>query len=366
MASSVLHDMPKVELHAHLGGSIRPSTINELMREKGLEGLSTSYGQPNMEGATIAAMEKAETRMQHCFKMFDAIYKVTDNLAAIHRISKEVVLDYSAENTKYLELRTSLKNLEGKGTEAYLDTVLHAIDEANASLPEDKRVDTKLLVSVNRSSPVQSCKEAVATAIKYKSKGVVGMDLSGNCYKGVFSELSPYLVEARNNGLPMTLHVGEKDDEVELKEMLELRPDRIGHLVFSKEENEKLVRDYNIPIEMCITSNLITTDWKPDDHHVTDWVGSHPISLNTDDRGVFDITLTSEFELFQKITNYSDKDVFGVAKGALSVCFLPRKHGMAETSHEAIFEILVVFVWVLGCGNSHRVRVVGSLHDIKR
>ena len=348
LRAEFFHAMPKVELHSHLGGSIRPATIDALMIEKGLSGLSCSYD----EKSASATPKEDESRMHHCFKMFDAVYKVTDNLAAIRRIAKEVVEDYSAENTKLLELRTSLKDLEGKGEEAYLDAVIEGLADGNAALPPSKRVVTKVLVSVNRGAAVEAAVRAVDLAVAYlakstRSEGVCGVELSGNCYKGAFTELEPQLRRAREAGLPVSLHVGEKDDEEELDAMLEFRPDRIGHLVFSKEKTQAKVKAYKIPIEMCITSNLITSNWKPEEHHVSDWVHTHPVSINTDDRGIFGITMASEFALLQEICNLSNLEVFNIARAAIDVCLvvlccrlcrtpLPKQHSFASDEDRAL------------------------------
>eukprot|EP01064_Diplonema_japonicum_P033061 TRINITY_DN6427_c5_g1_i1.p1 TRINITY_DN6427_c5_g1~~TRINITY_DN6427_c5_g1_i1.p1 ORF type:complete len:353 (+),score=77.14 TRINITY_DN6427_c5_g1_i1:67-1059(+) len=310
----MLREMPKVELHAHLGGSVREATLRELMREKGLDELKFVTTGEEQGGA--------EDRMQKCFKLFDAVYKVTDNLKAIERITKEVVHDYAMENTKYLELRTSLKALDGKTETEYLETVLSAVESATESLPADKKMVTKILVSINRGNDTDKAETNVKKAVEYKSRGVVGVDFSGNCYKNNFTDFTPFLEYARNNGLPVTLHAGEKEDPKELHQMLDFAPDRVGHFIYTDPAAEKRVRDAKLPIEMCLSSNLITAKWSIDDHHVSSWL-DHPISINCDDRGIFDITHTSEFELLQTLDHIPDKALFDISKSSMDQAFLP-------------------------------------------
>ena len=312
--TDLVRGMPKVELHAHLGGSIRLETLNELMESKGLKGLDF----------TVSKQAESDTdsdRMAKCFEIFDAIYKVTDSLAVIERITREVIEDYAAENTAYLELRTSLKSFDGKKASAYLDTVLSTIASTNASLPDNKKVPTKVLVSINRGKPVADAQTAVDIAIAYKDKGVVGIDFSGNCYKGTWDEFLPMLQQARTAGLKTTIHAGEKDDFEELSKMLDFSPDRIGHFVFTDKAAEQRVRDAKIPIEMCITSNLITAHWHPSEHHIIHWL-EHPISINTDDRGVFSVTLTSEYLLAASTFSLTAEQLLDISEESLKHSFL--------------------------------------------
>eukprot|EP01060_Flectonema_neradi_P037780 TRINITY_DN7715_c0_g1_i1.p1 TRINITY_DN7715_c0_g1~~TRINITY_DN7715_c0_g1_i1.p1 ORF type:complete len:349 (+),score=59.27 TRINITY_DN7715_c0_g1_i1:52-1098(+) len=310
----IIRNMPKVELHAHLGGSIRLETLNELMNAKGLKGMDFTVNKERTEGSDSARMAK-------CFEIFDAIYKVTDGLPVIERVTKEVILDYSSENTAYLELRTSLKKF-GDNTESdYLDTVLKAIKETNEGLPDDKKVPTTVLVSINRGRTLADAETAVKIAIAYKDKGVSGVDFSGNCYKGEWNTFLPLLKQAREAGLRISIHAGEKDDPAELSSMIDFVPDRIGHFVFSDEESEQRVRELKIPIEMCITSNLITSNWHPAEHHISKWM-SHPISINTDDRGVFAVTLSSEYQLAHATFDLSIEQLLNISEQSLKHSFL--------------------------------------------
>ena len=195
----------------------------------------------------------------------------------------------------------------------------------------------KLMLSVGRRMSAAAAMDVVALAVAARSDSaaggkaarVTGIDFSGDCYSGEWSTYAPAIAAAKAAGLKVTLHVGEKDDEAELAAMLAAGPDRIGHLVFAGAANVARVRAAKIPLELCITSNLLTTDWSVDSHHVREWFAyaappsssppngaaetaaaapssvldlvptlAHPISINTDDRGVFDTSMTRELVLF--------------------------------------------------------------------
>eukprot|EP01059_Diplonema_ambulator_P008189 TRINITY_DN1772_c6_g1_i1.p1 TRINITY_DN1772_c6_g1~~TRINITY_DN1772_c6_g1_i1.p1 ORF type:complete len:355 (+),score=91.02 TRINITY_DN1772_c6_g1_i1:68-1066(+) len=309
----MLKDMPKVELHAHLGGSVREATLRELMQAKGLSDLQFT--------TACGGDGQAEDRMHRCFKLFDAVGKVTDTLRAIKRIAREVVVDYAMENTKFLELRTSLKALEGTTEREYLEAVLQGMEEGKASLPPTHHIETSLLVSINRGLDPSNAASAIKHAEEYFNKGVRGIDFSGNCYKNTFKDFLPHLQKARMEGIPITLHAGEKEDSAELHEMIDFAPERLGHFVYTDKKAEVRVRDAKIPIEMCLTSNLITAKWSIEDHHITSWL-DHPISINCDDRGIFGITHTSEFELLQTLDHVPDRTLFDISKGSVEQAFI--------------------------------------------
>lgn len=97
------HRLPKVELHAHLHGSARLSTIADLAPPGVDQTLLTSDTERSLEG---------------CFALFGAIHRTVTSLAAVRRITAEVLSDFAADNVKYLELRTTPRALAGSASPA--------------------------------------------------------------------------------------------------------------------------------------------------------------------------------------------------------------------------------------------------------
>ena len=102
----------------------------------------------------------------------------------------EVVEDYSKNNCRYLEIRSTPKNIGEIDKEIYVETVLEALEEAEAKFG----VRTAYIVSINRTAPVQSCSETIDLAIKMKKldgskyKKIVGIEMSGDPRKGNFQD----------------------------------------------------------------------------------------------------------------------------------------------------------------------------------
>jgi adenosine deaminase len=139
---------------------------------------------------------------------------------------------------------------------------------------------------------------------------IVGIDYCGDCYKGTFSDFIPALKRAKENGLQLSIHCGEKDDNEEIRQMLSVGPSRLGHLCFISSELQEVVQQSRIPAEFCITSNILTSNLgHASDHHLLNWFCHNettpkdlhsvfPFSINTDDRGVFYTSMTKELCLF--------------------------------------------------------------------
>ena len=319
---------PKVDIHAHINGSIPPAVLENFLREQ-LAFESEAKKQASMtvmpRRDELMAVRDPKDRMERCFAVFDAVYSVVDRIERCKKVVWAVLLAYHEERTIYLELRTSLRKVlphDGACQEAYLRCVLETIDAFDAwqqvQEAHDFFMTVRLLVSINRGAAVAEAESTINLALSLYEKQkqqcieprIVGVDFCGNCYKGVWKDFVPCLSRARAAGLKLSLHVGEKDDNDELEQMLKFSPDRIGHLVFADENCQQMVREKSIPLEFCITSNLMTTDWMVRDHHVKWWYKSETantptcdpvpssISINTDDRGVFDTSMTEELFLF--------------------------------------------------------------------
>ena len=180
-----------------------------------------------------------------------------------------------------------------------------------------------LLLSINRRVSPAAAQRVIDLALRFRDEtfatattsntalpaaagaAVVGIDFCGDCYANTFAEFVPALRRAKDNGLPVTLHMGEKQDDAEVQQMVAFGPDRVGHCVFVSDSAREALRTRQVPVEVCITSNMLTgglTEAK--DHHVAEWLrggNDHPVTINTDDSSVFSTTLCRELSLFAEI-----------------------------------------------------------------
>jgi hypothetical protein len=141
---------------------------------------------------------------------------------------------------------------------------------------------------------------------------VTGIDLCGDTYFGDFrKDLEPWLRRAQQEGWPLTVHCGERDDDDEVQAMLLLAPRRLGHCVFVNDAAKELIATAQVPLELCLSSNMTTGGLASvHDHHIRDWIvgaggalHSHPIAICTDDFSVFHTDLRREVLLFAEVVD---------------------------------------------------------------
>ncbi|CAM8979558.1 unnamed protein product [Rhodiola kirilowii] len=333
--------MPKVELHAHLNGSIRDSTLLELARDFGERGIINFS---DVEHAIL----KNDRSLKEVFKLFDLILSLTTDHTTVTRITKEVIEDFVAENVVYLELRTTPKGdeLKGMSKRSYIEAVLKGLQSVenvdvvlpNHTVPDEKistisrpvengttrkRIYVGLLLSINRHESTASQIDTVKLALEMRELGIVGIDLSGNPAVGDWSTFLPALTFAREQGLFITLHCGEVYNPNEVRAMLDFSPHRIGHACLLDEEAWTKLKSSEIPVEICLTSNIRTeTISSFDIHHFVDlYHAKHPIVLCTDDFGVFSTSLSNEYSLAASTFGLGKKEMFQLARAAVDYIF---------------------------------------------
>lgn len=213
-----VRNLPKIELHAHLNGSIRNSTLLELARELGEKGTI-------IFSDFEYVIRKDDRSLCEVFKLFDLIHIVTTDHKTITRITKEVVEDFAAENVVYLELRTTPKRNDsiGMSKRSYMEAVLEGLRSVSSNsldinlssndtakcVAGTKKIYVRLLLSIDRRESTAAAMETVKLALEMKDTGVIGIDLSGNPTVGEWATFLPALKFAREQGLSVTLHCGE-------------------------------------------------------------------------------------------------------------------------------------------------------------
>jgi adenosine deaminase len=206
-------------------------------------------------------------------------------------LCKDLLLD----NVVYAEFRTGLKDL-GSGLEGYLTAVLRGIQRGT----DGTSLRAGLILSLRRDTEYSIAEQTIDLALKYRDKGVIGIDLSGDSTQGDGKHIFPALIRAKANHLPITLHIGESEKETAEQQMLELltiQPQRIGHGVHLCEEGKKWVKEKKILVELCLTSAVKAKMIHDAKEHpaLKLLLQGHPVAICTDDPLVFNTTLSQEY-----------------------------------------------------------------------
>jgi adenosine deaminase len=253
------------ELHTHLGGSVDPAVMWTLAHEQGISLPVKDYWE-------FVELVTVDPRGVEGLPQLDEIYKWTEliqssPLAVERSVHGAIGGAYRTQNITTLELRFNPMK-RNRGGERDLDHIIMAavrgLDRASLEYP---RVRAGLILMMDRTFTREQNEVIVDKAIRYRERGVVGIDIAGprpNGGRYPYRELTPLVETARAAGLGITIHVGEEggaDGIAEIGEVVEsLRPERIGHgiLAAQDEETMRLIREAGVVLEICPTSNLLT------------------------------------------------------------------------------------------------------------
>jgi adenosine deaminase len=336
--------LPKVSLHDHLDGGLRPETIVELADEAGL-------ALPAAEPAELAAWfsRSADSgSLPEYLKTFDVTTSVMQTGAALTRVSREYVLDLAADGVVYGEVRWAPEqHLAGGLT---LDEAVEAVQEGLEQGAEDVRqgggsIRTGQLITAMRHA--DRSLEIAELAVRHRDRGAVGFDIAGaeaghpaSRHRIAFDYLADHL-------FPATVHAGEADGLDSIRSaLLDGRALRLGHgvrvaedLVLEREDQEnsyvtvgrlaRWVRDRQIPLELCPSSNLQTgaiAQWGESlDDHPFDLLYQlgFRVTVNTDNRLMSDTSLSRELALLTETFDYDLDDLLTFQLNAAESTFLP-------------------------------------------
>ncbi|MBI3162593.1 MAG: adenosine deaminase, partial [Chloroflexi bacterium] len=245
--------IPKVELHRHLEGSLRLTTMLDIARQHGVTVPASMF---NLSGL-VQVQDKDPmtfTNFLEKFKTLRLFYKSPD---VIYRVTREAVEDAANDNVRYMELRftpVALSRAEGFPLHDVMDWVVGAAKEA----AEKNKIKVRLIASVNRHESPELAEQVAWLAAEHTKDGLVGMDLAGN--EAEFKSVAFYDIfkEAKQAGLHITIHAGEWGPAENVRDALvNLGAERIGHGVRVMEDEEivALAKERGTTFEVCVTSN---------------------------------------------------------------------------------------------------------------
>src|SRR2546428_1750571 len=254
------------ELHTHLGGSVSSDILWSLAHEQGIALPVKDYWEFDRL-VTIA-----DPRGVADLNALDAIYHWTEliqssPIAVERSVHAAIGGAYRSQGITTLELRFNPMK-RNRGGERDLDhIILAAIRGLDLASLEYPQVNAGLILMMDRTFSAELNAIVVDKAIRWAARGIVGVDIAGPRVDGArydYRQVAPMVEEARAAGLGVTIHVGEEGGDVgreEIGEVVEaLRPDRIGHGILAAGDPELMaaLRDAEIVLEICPTSNLLT------------------------------------------------------------------------------------------------------------
>lgn len=318
---SFIARLPKVELHLHLEGSIRPDTLRELARAKG-----------RLHQETEAWIEKRVRTNFHyrspqefleAFKLLTLLLDTPQDYAlATARLCEWL----AQQNVKYAEVTLSAGVILWKkqDVEAIFEAILQAAREA------EERLGLRLrwIFDAIRHFGAERGRQVVACAHRFRSQGVVAFGIGGDEQRGPAELFAEVYREARDLGLHLTAHAGESAGPESIRAAVELLgAERIGHGLSAARDPSvmSLLRERQIPLEVCPTSN-VCTGLVPSfqEHPLPKFLEAGlVVTLNSDDPGLFGTSLENEFESAAAHFALTHKRITKLSENAIRASFLP-------------------------------------------
>jgi adenosine deaminase len=329
LTKEALRRWPKAELHVHLDGCLRPSTMLELARDQGIR-----LPADTPRGLAEALSVKHTRSLEEYLTKYEITLSVMQTASALERVAYEFVLDVAADGVRYAEVRYSpLLHRPALTLAQALEAPLAGL--RRGTVETGTRVG--LIVCGIRTRAAAESLELARAAADYRTAGVVAFDLAGPERGFPAGDHATAFAYAAQHGMACTCHAGEGDGPQSIHQALHVcGAQRIGHGTRLGEDPALLayVIDRKIPLEMCLTSNLHT--------HTVPSVAAHPfkryldqgvvVTLNTDGRLVDGISLTDEYFLAHSALGLTKADLARVTLNACESAFLPEFEKVALVS----------------------------------
>jgi adenosine deaminase len=331
-SAGVIRAAPKVLLHDHLDGGMRPKSVIELAAEQGYTGLPTTDPDELASWFTRGADRR---NLVLYLETFAHTVGVTQTKDGLQRAAAECAEDLANDGVVYAEIRFAPElHIESGLT---LDEVVEAVLEGFRIGSKGHNITIGTLCTAMRTAAHSM--EIVELALRHRDAGVVGFDIAGaEAGYPPTRHLSAFQLAMREN-FHITIHAGEAFGLPSIAEALHYcGAERLGHGVRIVDDIEvdgdgkatlgrlaSFVRDARIPLEMCPTSNVNTG--------AADSIETHPIGLlkrlrfrvtvNTDNRLMSDVSLSDEFIKLSDAFGYDLDDMQWLTINAMKSSFWP-------------------------------------------
>lgn len=310
--------LPKTDLHCHLGGSMRISTIIDEARRQGIYLPANSP-----ETLEMHVVKSSASSLVDYLGAFAITESVLKDAAALERAAFELVEDAHRENVRILEVRYAPTNYRTPTLKLFqvVESVLSGLQRGS----KEYGVHTGLIICGMRND-IEATREAVRLAADYKHEGVVGFDLAGPEHGFPPKQFVSVLAPVFSSFIPVTIHAGEAYGAKSIADaIIYLNARRIGHAtnLFELAGLTDYIEITGLALETCVSSNLHT--------QAIPSVQTHPIrqmmrrglrvSLNTDNRLVSATTITREMKLLVDELGFQKRDLVRLVKDGIKSSF---------------------------------------------
>ena len=296
--------LAKAELHVHLEGSVEAQTLREI--------------DPSL---TLEEIERAQTYSDFggFIQSFVWVNRKLTEPRHYGLVARRLFQTLASQGVTYAEVTVSA------GVILWKKQDLEAVFQTLAKEADESPIPIRWILDATRQWGVDAAVPVFEFAADHQRRGVVAIGLGGIEAEGPATWYRDLYARARDKGLRLTCHAGETTNAQSVWDALAIGAERIGHGIRAVEDPRLMahLRDQNIPLEVCISSN-VCTGAVPD-------LNSHPVRrlfdagvpliLNSDDPALFRCTLAGEYELAATQFGFTSAELQGLAANSLRYAF---------------------------------------------
>jgi len=314
LPSSFIRSLPKAELHLHLEGSIDSVTLLELRKRHGRASTSAEieqlYRYNDFTGFLMA---------------FKTVTEDLKNPEDYELVAYRLMQQLKAQNVLHAEVYVSVGVCLWRKQD--FPAIFEGLERGRERGEKDFGVSLLWIFDAVRQFGVEAAQNVFEFAVRYRERCVVGIGIAGDEQKAPAELFRAPYAYAAENGLRLTAHAGETAGPESIWGALNLRVERIGHGVTAAQDPE-LIEELavrQIPVEICITSNLLTgCCQRVNDHPVRNYFDQGVmITLNSDDPAMFHTSLDREYQVAQEFFGFTDEHLRELARNSFEASFLP-------------------------------------------
>lgn len=293
------YSFPKVDLHLHLDGSFRISSMYEMAKERGIKLPGES------EEGYAAWMKKCSdsNSVNDFLKMFDPVSEVLQDKESLSRVTFELIEDIQSQGVVYAEIRFApqLHTVKGLSQSEAIEAVLDGRNKALEKYPNIKIGIICCMMCVGPETVNWDANMETATIThNYLDKGVVCLDLAGAEGIVPLINFKPLFDKAKELGTPCICHAGDSQDWTTVKDAIDMGAKRIGHghHIYENPELSRYAADHELALEICPTSNIQckTRPSYPLHPAYNLYALGIPVTINTDNMVMSRVTLDDEYD----------------------------------------------------------------------
>jgi adenosine deaminase/aminodeoxyfutalosine deaminase len=312
--NAFLRTLPKAELHLHLEGAIEPATLLELRQRHG------------MPGADLASCE-ALYRYADFQAFLMAFKSVTEHLRTpedYELVTYRLMERLQSENILHAEVFVSVGVCLWRGQD--FAVLFEGMERGRERGARDFGVSLLWIFDAVRQFGTEPAQRVAELAVQYRDRKVVAFGIGGDESRGAPELFREVFAFAADHGLHRTAHGGETTPPESIWGALNFGAERIGHGLTAAQDVELLeeLSQRQIPVEICITSNVMTGACpRLEDHPVRHYFDQGlMLTLNTDDPAMFHTSLSREYAIAQKTFGFTEEQLRELARNSFEASFL--------------------------------------------